>query len=59
MNNFSRYLTGFVIGMCVEYMIRVEVSLFPILIIIALLLQMVLDLFKNEDDDTKPFIPWK
>ena len=43
MKDWMRYLNGFTIGMCVEYLYRVGYSPYPILIIVCNVLIWVID----------------
>ena len=47
-NNLFRYLHGGVIGVCAEYMNRVEVSIWPLLVMCATLGLMIIDLMNKE-----------
>lgn len=44
MKNFNRYYLGAVFGMCGEYLYRVEVSIYPIIIMILITAPIVYDL---------------
>lgn len=53
MNNITRYINGMMIGMCGEYIYRVEASIWPILIVIGLSFSLVLDLIITRYDKNK------
>lgn len=49
-SNLFRYLHGGVIGMCAEYMYRVEVSIWPLVVMCATLGLIIIDLTTKQDD---------
>lgn len=45
MRKIQRYINGIVIGMCGEYLLRVQFSIWPVIIIVALIIGMLIDIF--------------
>jgi uncharacterized membrane protein (Fun14 family) len=48
MKNLMRYMHGGIIGICCEYLYRVEYSIFPLVIMIATIALMLLDVTTKE-----------
>jgi hypothetical protein len=48
MVNYHRYLYGYLIGMMVEYIVRVQFSIWPMIIILILSIAIVIDLFDTD-----------
>ena len=44
MKNLSRYIYGAILGMCLEYLYRVEYNLWPVLISATIVIKMMIDL---------------
>lgn len=53
LRNSARYMYGFIIGMCFEYIIRVELLIYPIVIILCMLTIMVVDLVSEHRTNTQ------
>ncbi len=49
--NHSRYIYGFIIGICLEYIIRVDILIYPIIIMALMLVVMVIDLNNQSKGD--------
>jgi len=49
MNDLMRYSSGFAIGMCLEYLYRVEYSVFALLIILCNVLIFTIDINKTKN----------
>lgn len=47
MKNLSRYLRGGILGMCLEYLYRVEYNIWPLLIATLIIIQILIDLDKK------------
>ena len=47
MKNLSRYLKGGVLGMCLEYLYRVEYNIWPLLISTLIIIQILIDIDKK------------
>jgi predicted membrane chloride channel (bestrophin family) len=52
-SNYSRYTYGLIIGICVEYLIRVELLIYPIIIIIFMVSIVVIDLVSEHRANTQ------
>ena len=46
MRTFRKYINGFLIGICIEYLIRVNFNIFPLIIIVCILLEIYIEEFK-------------
>lgn len=57
MTNFSRYLYGFMIGMCAEYLLRVKYSPYPVILIALMTFIIILDLLSNKSPKLKELTP--
>jgi hypothetical protein len=49
MNKITRYVNGMMVGMCGEYLYRVGYSIFPVIIICALVVGMLIDIFLDKE----------
>lgn len=47
-NNLQRYLTGMGIGICLEYLHRVEILIYPIVIAICLIITIIIDIIESK-----------
>jgi len=47
MKNLSRYLKGGILGMCLEYLYRVEYNIWPLLISTLIIIQILIDIDKK------------
>lgn len=47
MKNLSRYLRGGILGMCLEYLYRVEYNIWPLLISTVIIIQILIDIDKK------------
>jgi hypothetical protein len=47
MKNLSRYLKGGILGMCLEYLYRVEYNIWPLLISTIIIIQILIDIDKK------------
>lgn len=51
MKNLRKYLIGFNIGICAEYLYRVGYLIYPVIIIAASLLLLIIDLIGTKDSN--------
>jgi hypothetical protein len=51
MDNFSRYCKGGIVGMCADYLYRVEFNIYPLIILILYLILITFDLIKKTKKD--------
>jgi hypothetical protein len=47
MKNLSRYLKGGILGMCLEYLYRVEYNIWPVIISTIIIVQILIDCDKK------------
>ncbi len=47
MNNILRYINGAIFGMCCEYLYRVTISIYPIIIMILIFIACIIDINLN------------
>ena len=53
LKNYARYVYGFIIGMCLEYIIIIEVLIYPTIIIIGLSTIIIVDLVSEHRANTQ------
>lgn len=57
MRNISRYLYGFIIGICFECLLRVQFSIYPLIIIALTTLLVLIDVLSNKSPRLKQLLP--